>query len=306
MGNPKTILYKTQMIRQNSLKAWVLAARPKTLTAAASPVAVGAAYTISQYGKQAYADYTPIILCFAFALIMQINANFINDYYDFLRGSDRTDRLGPERACAQGWVTEKAMRVAILMTSACSCLVGLPLVFYGGWWLIIIGAICVAGAYLYTTRLSYKGWGDVMVLMCFGIIPVVFTAYCMMQRFDGWMFLLGLAMGLVTDDLLMVNNYRDREQDALSGKRTLAVRLTPRASVQLYWYLGSFGAVIAYIILWYLNDRYCLLIIIYLLIHFFTFKKMRHLDGKALNAILAKTARNIFIFAIVVCVALLL
>ncbi len=293
------------MIKKNGLKAWLLAARPKTLTAAIAPVAIGAAYAVCRYGTLAYADLMPMILCLAFAMMMQINANFINDYYDFKRGSDRSDRLGPERACAQGWVSERAMKIAIFISSTISCIIGLPLVLYGGWRLIAVGALCVCGAYLYTTRFSYKGLGDVMVLIYFGIIPVVFTAYCMALKLDWCIFLLGIATGLVIDDLLMINNYRDLEQDASSGKNTVAVRLGQRASLQLYWYLGSFGAVIAYIVLWY-NNAYCMFELIYLLFHFFTFKKMRRLEGKALNIILAQTSRNIVIFALVTCLGLLL
>ncbi|MCQ2113510.1 MAG: 1,4-dihydroxy-2-naphthoate octaprenyltransferase [Bacteroidaceae bacterium] len=302
------------MIRRNGLQAWMLASRPKTLTAAAAPVLIGGAYALWQQGLGRYADFSEIwskvdiafYLCFAFAMLMQINANFINDYFDFKKGADRKDRLGPERACAQGWVTEKAMKTAIVITSLLSCAVGFPLVFIGGYWLVIVGAVCVMAAGLYTTKLSYKGWGDVMVLVFFGFVPVVFTYYCMTLTIDLWIFLLGLATGLVIDDLLMINNYRDRRQDEVSGKKTIVVRLGQKAGLQLYWYVGSFGAVVSYIVLWAKNDPWCLLLVVYLVFHFMTFKKMRKIDGKALNAILGETSRNIVIFTIVTCAGLLI
>ena len=112
-----------EIVQVNSIKAWLLAARPKTLAGAATPVLLGCAL--------AYADscfqMTPALLCFAFAFLMQIDANFINDYFDYLKGSDREDRLGPERACAQGWITLNAMRKGIALTTATACLAGLCL-----------------------------------------------------------------------------------------------------------------------------------------------------------------------------------
>ena len=101
-------------IKPNSLQAWILAARPKTLTAASIPVMIGCALAEAH----GYFQIVPAILCFLFAFLMQIDANFINDLYDFLKGSDREDRLGPERACAQGWITPKEMKRGILFTTS--------------------------------------------------------------------------------------------------------------------------------------------------------------------------------------------
>ena len=127
-----------EIVQVNSIKAWLLAARPKTLAGAATPVLLGCAL--------AYADscfqMTPALLCFAFAFLMQIDANFINDYFDYLKGSDREDRLGPERACAQGWITLNAMRKGIALTTATACLAGLCLLAYGGIEMIPVGILC--------------------------------------------------------------------------------------------------------------------------------------------------------------------
>ena len=122
----------------------MLAARPKTLTGAAVPVMLGCALAASD------GDFhlLPAVLCLLFAFLMQIDANLINDLWDYLKGSDGKDRLGPERACAQGWITPRAMRRGIALTTAAACITGCGLLFYGGWWLIAVGALCVVFAFL--------------------------------------------------------------------------------------------------------------------------------------------------------------
>lgn len=115
----------TNEISTNSAKAWWLAARPKTLTAAAMPVLIGCAIALTADSFQ----WTPAILCLLFAFLMQIDANLINDLFDYKKGSDRQDRLGPERACAQGWITIPAMQRGILITTTAACLFGLGLLF---------------------------------------------------------------------------------------------------------------------------------------------------------------------------------
>ena len=137
-------------IKQNSLRAWVLAARPKTLTAALIPVLLGSALAFSDGCFQEI----PALLCAFFACFMQIAANFINDLFDFRKGSDREDRLGPERACAQGWITPSAMKTGIGLTLLIASLTGLSLLFYlwgklphGGWELILLGVLCILVVY---------------------------------------------------------------------------------------------------------------------------------------------------------------
>ena len=156
-------------IRQNSAKAWMLAARPKTLTGAAVPVMIGLALTIN-YQLSTF-NFIPAVLCLLFAFLMQIDANFINDYFDWKDGLDDEHRLGPRRACQQGWVTPKAMRWAIAMTTMTACLVGLPLIYYGGWNMVWVGLACVVFCFLYTTLLSRIGLGDLLVLLfCMAVL----------------------------------------------------------------------------------------------------------------------------------------
>ena len=209
-------------IKPNSFQAWLLAMRPKTLTGAAIPVLLGSALAYI-FGKF---QPVPALHCFLFAFLMQTDANFINDLYDYLKGTDREDRLGPERACAQGWITPAGMKRGIAVTTLLACCVGLGLLSYGGWGMIPVGLACIVFAFLYTAGpypLAYHGWGDVLVLIFFGFVPVGCTFYVMAHSWNTAVFVVSLACGLIIDTLLMVNNFRDREQDAVSGKRTLVV-----------------------------------------------------------------------------------
>lgn len=257
------------------------------------------------------------LLCFLFAFIMQIDANFVNDYFDFRRGNDDKNRLGPRRACAQGWITLPAMRLGIVLTTFLACVVGLPLVLFGGWTLVLVGVVCVVFCFLYTTSLSYLGLGDVLVLVFFGIVPVTLTYYVSMpegaQAISSRVFLASIACGCVIDTLLVVNNYRDRDNDARAGKKTLVVRIGATNSERLYWCLG-FMAILANSFLFLVMETgvsivtrlWCVLtlVIVYGGLHDHAYRRMRTLrQGKALNAILGKTARNMFFYGVLVSAA---
>ena len=296
-------------IRTNSLKAWLLAARPKTLTGAAVPVMIGAA--LAYVDARVYGDDTfswlATVLCFLFAFIMQIDANFINDFFDFANGTDGETRLGPRRACAQGWVKLDSMKRAIAATTCAACIVGLPLVWYGGLEMILIGALCVVFCFLYTTHFSYVGLGDVLVLVFFGVVPVCITYYLQLHAVTWQVFLASIACGLVIDALLIVNNYRDRDTDKAAGKMTVIVRLGAEAGRQLYLGVGV-GAVILGAIFWIYGHplAFCLPLV-YFVLHVFTYLKIKRIDkGKALNLCLGETARNIFIYGLCVSAGVLL
>ena len=198
------------MVKQNSLKAWVLAARPKTLTGAAVPVMIGLA--LAWADMREYFSWTAAVLCLLFAEVMQVDANFINDFFDYANGNDdAARRLGPLRACTQGWVSIDAMKRAIALTTVLACLVGLPLIYFGGLEMIVVGIVCVVFCFLYTTHLSYMGLGDLLVLLFFGIVPVCITYYVQLHTVTWQVFLASIACGLVVDGLLVINNYRDRD-----------------------------------------------------------------------------------------------
>lgn len=304
------------VVAANSAKAWLLAARPKTLTGAAVPVMIGIAFALRLGGWDSF-RLLPAVLCFLFAFIMQIDANFINDYFDCLRGNDdATTRLGPKRACSEGWITLPAMRAGIVVTTALACLTGLPLIVYGGWEMIVVGLVCVAFCFLYTTRLSYLGLGDLLVLVFFGIVPVCLTCYVVLpegaERIDWHVFSVSVWCGLVIDTLLVVNNYRDRENDCRDGKMTLVVRIGEKYAERLYLGLGLAAVLGVQLTVWDGNRQWTDFVAfflpdVYLFLHVLTYQQMiRIRKGRELNKILGQTARNMFVFGIVTTLGLLM
>ncbi|WP_036932236.1 1,4-dihydroxy-2-naphthoate octaprenyltransferase [Prevotella sp. HUN102] len=301
-------------VRTNSLYAWILAARPKTLTGASVPVMIGTAMAFKDGGWENF-QTIPALLCFLFAFIMQIDANFVNDYFDCLKGNDDSStRLGPKRACSEGWITLPAMRTGLLITTLLACIAGLPLIYYGGWEMILIGALCVLFCFLYTTKLSYLGLGDVLVLVFFGIVPVCLTYYVILphglQAITWQVLLASVACGLVIDTLLIVNNYRDRENDKRDGKITLVVRIGEKRTEWLYLWLGILGFIIIAFLFISEGTKYSscsVLMLVYFNLHKTTQGKMKRIkQGKELNNILGETARNMFIFGLLTTIGILI
>ena len=300
-------------VRVNSLKAWILAARPKTLTGAAVPVMIGIACAVAMYGWCGI-RVVPAVLCMLFALIMQVDANFINDYFDFMKGTDDEQRLGPKRACAQGWITASAKRSGLFVTTLLACIVGLPLVYYGGWEMIMVGLACVVFCFLYTISFSYIGLGDLLVLVFFGIVPVCMTYWLTapptaLTSIPFAVVLMSIACGLIIDTLLVVNNYRDIENDRRAGKLTLIVRIGERGGLVLYLMLGLVGTILAIVgvvlLDWHDGQWTQSLLIIYTPFHTWAFNEMRYIrKGAELNRVLGMTARNMFIFGLLASAAL--
>ena len=300
-------------VRVNSLKAWSLAARPKTLTGAAVPVMIGIACAVAMYGWCGI-RVVPAVLCMLFALIMQVDANFINDYFDFMKGTDDEQRLGPKRACAQGWITASAMRSGLFVTTLLACIVGLPLVYYGGWEMIMVGLACVVFCFLYTISFSYIGLGDLLVLVFFGIVPVCMTYWLTapptaLTSIPFAVVLMSIACGLIIDTLLVVNNYRDIENDRRARKLTLIVRIGERGGLVLYLMLGLVGTILAIVgvvlLDWHDGQWTQSLLIIYTPFHTWAFNEMRYIrKGAELNRVLGMTARNMFIFGLLASAAL--
>ncbi len=303
-------------IKVNSIQAWLLAFRPKTLTGALIPVLL--AGTLAWHNG----CFVPgrWICCTLFACLMQIVSNLVNDLFDFLKGSDREDRLGPERACAQGWITPQAMKIGIGIVLALAAVAGLSAVAlswdqlpYQGWEFVILGTICMLFAFLYTTHLSYHGLGDVLVLVFFGLVPVVGTYYLQALEVTSSAIVLGLISGVSIDALLIINNYRDCEQDRISGKKTIIVRWGAKAGRYLYLCVGiitffliigllpfSLGGLFAYKLLY-------IPALLYIIMHFFTWRRMVKIgSGRALNSILGETSRNMFLMALLTSIILAL
>lgn len=291
-------------ISTNSPKAWFLACRPKTLTGAAAPVLLS--WALSWYCL--IDNLTPALLCLFFALLMQIDANLVNDYFDGVKGRDTEERLGPERAVSQGWITPSAMLWGIGICTVLACLVGLPLIYWGGPWMLAIGVACVLFCFLYTTRLAAIGLGDVLVLLFFGLVPVCATVYILTHSIHADTVLAAVAMGFMTDLLLLVNNYRDRALDKQVGKRTLVVTIGAPATEWLYLLLG----LISFIMVCY---PYCLqqhftqvaIMLPSLALHIYNYTRLKTINhGRELNKVLGTTALNIFLFAISLSLAIII
>jgi len=204
-------------------QVWISAARPRTLSAAVAPVVVGSALA----GRAGKFDGWAASICLVFALLIQIGTNFANDYFDFRHGADTADRIGPRRAVAAGWVTPAAMQRAMRGVFSAAFLVGLTLLAWGGWWLLVIGMACIGCGIAYTGGpypLGYHGLGDIFVFLFFGLVAVGTTFYVQAGTVTMTAMIAAVAIGALTTNILVVNNYRDVETDRLAGKRTLVVR----------------------------------------------------------------------------------
>ncbi len=202
--------------------AFFFAARPKTLPAALAPVLLGSACAAAAGGFSA----VPAALAALFALFAQIASNLANDRGDFLRGTDKADRAGFARATASGWLSPREVAAGTGVALALAALFGSGLIFYGGAAMIAVGAISLLACLAYTSGpfpLSYHGLGDVFVVVFFGFVAVAFTCYVQAGTFPPFLWTTALACGLGADNILIVNNIRDRATDERSGKRTTVV-----------------------------------------------------------------------------------
>jgi 1,4-dihydroxy-2-naphthoate octaprenyltransferase len=197
--------------------------RPRTLPAAVAPVLTGSALACHDGGF----DLAAAAFCLGFALLVQIGTNFANDYYDFVRGADTAARVGPRRAVAAGLIAPATMKRAMFGVFVAAFLTGLGLVAWGGPWLIAVGAASILCGVAYTGGpwpLAYYGLGDVFVFLFFGLVAVGGTYFVQAGKITVETVLAGVPMGLLAANILVVNNYRDAETDAVANKRTLVVR----------------------------------------------------------------------------------
>ena len=207
-------------------REWVEGARPRTLSAAVAPVAVGTG--LAAFAGALYVSRTALALIVAVAL--QVGVNYANDYSDGVRGTDR-ERVGPVRLVGQGLAPPTAVRTAAFVAFAIAAIAGLALVVLSqAWWLLLVGAASIAAAWLYTggpRPYGYAGLGEVFVFVFFGPVPVIGTAYVQTLTITGLDVLASIGVGMLSCAILVTNNLRDIPTDELHGKRTLAVRLGP-------------------------------------------------------------------------------
>lgn len=291
----------TDSIGKGSLRAWILAIRPKTLPVGAAPILVGLAIAFSIDGNNAI--IYPGLLCLSTALLLQILSNLANDYFDFKKGADTKERIGPPRAMQMGLITSGAMKKALVIIVVGAVVSGATLVLYGGWVYLFLGVLAIASAVLYTAGpfpLGYNGLGDLFVFIFFGPVAVMGTIHICTEQlpFSGW--LTSLAMGPLSMNLLTVNNIRDEQEDKKHGKKTLIVRFGRNFGLYQYGlgYLVALSCACAIAILNQNPFQLAPLALTPLCVA--NFKQLqRHQQGPQLNNVLAKTAATTFLFAIV-------
>ncbi|MFQ5571901.1 MAG: 1,4-dihydroxy-2-naphthoate polyprenyltransferase [Rhodothermales bacterium] len=219
--------------RPSPLQIWTLAARPKTLGAAVAPVLVGTAMAWEAGGFHALAACCALLG----AVLIQIGTNFSNDYVDYLKGADTGERKGPLRVTQAGLVTPSTMKRATIAVFALAFLVGLYLIWRGGWPILLIGVLSIISGVLYTVgrySLAYLGLADLFVLIFFGPVAVGGTYYVQALEIDLMVLAVGLAPGLLSTAILLVNNIRDVEEDRQAGKKTIVVRTGTSFGIGLY------------------------------------------------------------------------
>ena len=217
-------------IAPSGARVWLLAARPATLAAAIAPVLVGTGLAL--HGGQELHEhiFIPILLA---ALLIQIGTNFANDVFDFRRGADTAERLGPLRVTQGGLVSPRQMLTATYLTFGLAALIGVYLIAIGGWPILLIGLACIMAGVAYTGGpwpYGYHALGDVVCFLTFGVLAVLGTAYLQSQAItplDVWA---TLPVGCLVTAILIVNNLRDIDTDRRTGKVTLAVRLGRRGT----------------------------------------------------------------------------
>lgn len=228
-----------------TLRAWLLAVRPQTLSAAVAPVLIG---TGMAYWRGVSA-FGPALAALAGALLIQIATNLANDYFDFVKGGDSEDRVGPTRVVQAGLLSPTAVLAATVVVLGLAVAVGAYLVWVGGLPILVIGVLALVCAVAYTGGpypLAYHGLGDLFVFLFFGLAAVGGTYWVQARDFQPDLLVAGAGIGALTTAILVVNNLRDREGDARAGKRTLAVRLGVGGTRAEYLALAGIAAAVPF------------------------------------------------------------
>ena len=286
---------------------WVEAMRLRTLPVSIAGVLAGCGCAVWQGSF----SFVPALLCLLFALSAQIASNFANEYYDFKNGLDRKGREGFRRGVTEGDISPEAMKRATFLMLLAAALFGSLMLLYGGLWLIIVGCVILLFALAYSTGpypLSHHGLGDVAVIIFFGVVPVTFTCYLQTGEWGQLPVLLttSLAIGLLAANVLVVNNYRDKEDDEAVGKRTTVVIFGRTIMGRAYLASGLLAMAIM-LPLWLRLPLWGLVApIVYLFMHFATWRKIIACRGAALNPLLGRTARNLLAFTVLLLVVLIM
>ena len=290
--------------RSNMLKAWIGAMRLRTLPVSVAGVIAGCGCAILLDSFKS----GPAVLCLVFAVLAQIAANFANEYYDYKNGIDRKGRAGFRRSVTEGEISPRAMKDATYITLAFAAAVGCAMLYFGPWWLLLVGIVIVLFALAYSAGpypLSHHGLGDVAVVIFFGVVPVTLTCFLQTASWTSLcdVLMTSVAVGLLAANVLVVNNYRDMEDDAAVGKRTTVV-IFGRKFMSVAYLLAGIAAMAIMYHVWSLLPLWALAVpAIYLILHVGTWLQLRKTKGAALNPLLGKTAVNLLIFSLMFLVA---
>ncbi|MBR6774777.1 MAG: 1,4-dihydroxy-2-naphthoate octaprenyltransferase [Bacteroidales bacterium] len=287
-----------------SIKKWFYAARPYSFFVSMATVIMPIAIAFSE----GHVKWLPAILCLIFAVLAQATSNLVNDYADFKTGSDNENSLGKDRKLVSGEISPKEMLRAITISATLCLLAGLPLIYWGGWILLPFGLIIIAAAFCYSlgpVPLSYNALGDVAVILFFGIVPVTFTYFILTKSINLEIMTAGLAMGLVVDELLIVNNIRDEEEDKLHDKVTTVGLFGKKFMMTVFLLNPLIASALGFYFLKDICDYkvWAVAMIPMIVYSLNLFKKLRTFQGKQLNALLGKASFEAIIFAAIVVVA---
>lgn len=291
--------------KRGKAACWIEAMRLRTLPVSIAGVVMAGALALG------YRTFLPLpwCICLAFALLCQIASNFANEYFDYRDGLDKAGRVGPRRGVTEGDITPSAMLKATFATLAIAAAAGCTLIAWGGWWLIAAGIAIILGALAYSTGpypLSRHGWGEVAVILFFGIAPVTLTFYVMSGFVNAAAWMSAVSIGLLGANVLVVNNHRDRQEDAAVGKLTLAVRLGSRASTTSYL-INGIAAIGVMLPLWEKLGRATLTIpLAFFIIHIILWRAVCRRKGSRLNPMLGATSMMMLAYSLAFLLAVIL
>ncbi|NOH02394.1 MAG: 1,4-dihydroxy-2-naphthoate polyprenyltransferase [Chloroflexi bacterium] len=287
------------------LQAWWLAIRPRTLPAAVSGVTMGSALAWHDGSFQ----ILPALAALLIALLLQIGSNVANDVFDFERGVDTAERLGPVRVTQAGFLTPAQVKRGMFVIFGLAALLGLYLASLRGWTVILIGVAAILSAVAYTGGpfpLGYHGLGDIFVFIFFGIAAVTGTYFVQAGLVSLAAWWMSVPVGWIVTAILVVNNLRDLENDRKAGKRTLAVLLGARGSkVEYILLMGTAYLAVPVLVLTKIIPAGGMLTWLSLPFAVRTLRVVLTQTGRPLNAALAGTGQTAFLFSVFFWVGLL-
>ena len=281
------------------MRKWIEAMRLRTLPVSLAGVICGCGCALLQGSFNA----VTALLCVLFAALAQVASNFGNEYYDYRNGIDKKGREGFRRGVTEGEISPRAMKRATYATLSAAAVVGCLMLFYGPWWLVLVGITIMLFALGYSAGpypLSHHGMGDVAVIIFFGIVPVTFTCYLQTGSFNNLYITLptSLAVGLLAANVLVVNNYRDMDDDKAVNKRTTVVIFGRRVMSWCYLLWGIVAMAIMHPVWTELHLWALPITVLYLILHTRNWLYLRRSTGAALNPLLGKTAMTLLIFSL--------